>query len=73
LTQPPKSDIHSILPLLNPTIFCFKISIKSEAEWRKKEKKEEKEDRKSKKLHYYNHNKTPLTTTKSQKLSPPQN
>jgi hypothetical protein len=31
LAQPPAADIHSILPLLNPTIFCFKTSIKSEA------------------------------------------
>jgi hypothetical protein len=43
LAQPPAADIHSILPLLNPTIFCFKTSIKSEAKITQKKEEKEKE------------------------------
>jgi ABC-type nickel/cobalt efflux system permease component RcnA len=46
LAQPPATDIHSILPLLNPTIFCFKTFIKSEAKITQKKKEEKKKEAK---------------------------
>jgi hypothetical protein len=54
LAQPPATDIHSILPLLNPTIFCFKISIKSEAQWKKRERRNQ---------YHCNHKKKASVTT----------